>query len=381
MLVPRRNLIILCLAYGLAAALMMHQVAIDLATSGSGWRQGEWLINVESVPIRRGGLGSLLIRLSDATGIDLLALTFALPIAFLALIVLSLVVFAASDGPGDRMLLVLLSPGFVLFWGADPEGILRKEVLIYAAFLPLILLAGRGPDRGRALLAASVGLFALAAVGHEMSAFFVPALVVAILACRPPDAASRVAIIALLVMGALTFGFALHYPKVPDTALVCGPLMARGLSPIICDGAIDWVGRDIGFALERLVVQVTDKRAWTVVLAYAAALFPFVVVLYGRPDAGRGLRAILLAGLPILPLWFVALDWGRWVNAHVAVMVFLILILRRRGKLPGFEAPLPPVLFLGTLAVCLGVGMRHVGGSIRAGLIEVAWRAFLGPGL
>jgi hypothetical protein len=116
-------------------------------------------------------------------------------------------------------------------------------------------------------------------------------------------------------------------------------------------------------------------------LAYAAALLPFVVVLHGRPDAGRGLGAIVLAGRPIVPLWFVALDWGRWVNAHVSVMVFLVLILRRRGRLPDFDAPLPRVLFLGTLAVCLGVGMRHVGGSIRAGLIEVAWRTFGAPGL
>jgi hypothetical protein len=377
----RRNLLILCLAYGLAVAIMVHQVVIDFAASGSEWRQGEWLINVESMPIRRGLMGSLLIRVSDATGIDLLTLTFALPMMLLALILASLVVFAAADGPGDRLFLVMMSPGFVLFWGADPESILRKEVLIYAAFLPLILLAGRGPTRGRALLAVSVGLFALAAAGHEMSAFFVPALVVAILACRPLDAASGLAIAAFLVLGVLTFAYALHYPKVPDIALVCDPLIARGISSTLCDGAIGWVARDIGFAHERLMVQLTNDRSWTVLLSYAAALLPFVAVLHGRPDAGRGLRAILLAGLPFLVLWFVALDWGRWVNAHVAVMVFLVLILRRRGKLPGFDAPMPRVLFLGTLAVCLGVGMRHVGGSIRAGLIEVAWRTFGAPGL
>jgi hypothetical protein len=38
------------------------------------------------------------------------------------------------------------------------------------------------------------------------------------------------------------------------------------------------------------------------------------------------------------------------------------------------------LLFLATLAVCLGVGMRHVGGSVRAGLIEVALRTFVHPG-
>lgn len=380
MTAQRRNLVILCLAYGLAAAIMLHQIGVDLAASGSAWRQGEWLINVEAMPIRRGLLGSALIRLSDATGIDLLALTFAFPMAFLALILGSLVVFAAADGPGDRMLLVLLSPGFVLFWGADPESILRKEVLIYAAFLPLVLAAGR-TGGGRWALAGSVGIFALAAAGHEMSVFFVPALAVAILACRKPDAASALAVAAVTVLGLLTFGYALHHPKVPDVALVCDPLLARGLGASICDGAIGWVGRDIGFARERLAVLAGLPRAWTVGLAYGAALLPFVVALQGRPDAGRGLRALLLAGLPFLPLWFVALDWGRWINAHVAVLVFLVLIMRRTGRLPGFEAPLPRMLFLVTLAVCLGVSMRYVGGSIRAGLIEVALRTFVHPGL
>jgi hypothetical protein len=376
----RRNLVILCLAYGLAVALMLHQTGIDLAASGSDWRQGEWLINAEGTAIRRGLLGSGLIALSDAMGIGLLALAFAVPMAFLGLIVGSLVLFAAAEGPGDRLLLLLMSPGFVLFWGADPESILRKEVLIYAAFLPLILVAGRAQG-GAWALAACVALFALAAAGHEMSVFFVPALSVAILICRPRDAASWVAVAAVAGLGLLTFGFALRYPTVPDIALVCDPLVARGLSPAICDGAIAWVGRDIDFAQERLLVQAENPRAWTVMLAYAASLLPFVVALWRRPDAGRGLGLLLLAGLPFLPLWVVALDWGRWINAHVAVMVFLVLILCRTGRLPGLRDPLPGLLFLATLAVCLGVGMRHIGGPIRAGLIEVALRTFVHPGL
>jgi hypothetical protein len=375
-----RNLVILCLAYALAAALMLHQVGIDLAAGGSDWRQGEWLINAEGVAIRRGMLGSGLIALSDATGIGLLALAFKLPMALLGLILTSVVLFAVTGGPGDRLLLLLLSPGFVLFWGADPESILRKEVLIYAAFLPLILVAGRGQG-GQWALAACVAIFALAAAGHEMSVFFVPALAMAILACRSRDAASWAAVAAVTLLGLLTLGFALRHPTVPDLALVCDPLVARGLSPTICEGAISWVSRDIDFAQERLLVQADNPRAWTVVLAYAASLLPFVVALWQRPDFGRGLGLLLLAGLPFLPLWVVALDWGRWINAHVAVMVFLVLILLRTGRLPGFGDPLPRLIYLATLAVCLGVGMRHVGGSIRAGLIEVALRTFVHPAL
>ncbi len=376
----RRNLVILCLSYGLAVALMLHQVGIDLAASGSDWRQGEWLINSEGVAIRRGVLGSGLIALSDATGIGLLTLAFAVPMAFLGLIVGSLALFAAAEGPGDRLLLMMMSPGLVLFWGADPESILRKEVLIYAAFLPLILVAGRGQG-GRRALAACVALFALAAAGHEMSVFFVPALAVAILICRPRDAASWAAVAAVAMLGLLTLGFALRYPTVSDLGLVCDPLVARHLSPAICEGAISWVSRDLDFAQERLLVQADNPRAWTVVLTYGAALLPFAVALWGRPRAGWWLAAILLAGVPFLPLWVVALDWGRWINAHVAVMVFLVLIGCRTGRLSGLRAPLPGLLFLATLAVCLGVGMRHIGGPIRAGLIEVALRTFVNPGL
>lgn len=378
---PRRNLVILCLAYGLSAALIAHQIGIDLAAGGNDWRQGEWLINVHGTAIRRGLLGSGLIALSDATGIGLLTLAVALPVGLLGLILSSLVLFAAAEGPGDRLLLLLLSPGLVLFWGADPESTLRKEVLIYTAFLPLILVAGH-TRRGGSALAVSVALFAVAAAGHEMSAFFVPALVVAILACRPRDAASRIAIAAVVVLGLVTFGFAFRYPMVSDRALVCDPLLARGLPPRICDGAIAWLGHDVPMLRQHLWAQFDAPRAWTVSLAYAAALLPFGVAVWGRrPDAAQALHLLLLAGLPFVPLWFVALDWGRWVNAHVSVMVFLVLILIRSGRLPGFRDPLPGAVFLGTLAVCLGVGMRHVGGTVQAGLIEVALRTFVHPGL
>lgn len=367
----RRNLAILILCYGLVAAMILHQLGIDLGERGSDWRQGDWLINAHLVAVRRGLFGSGLLALADATGLPPLLLAFALPLGLMAALLVALVVLARAEGPDDRLLLILLSPGFVLFWGGDPEGALRKELLVHAAFLPLVFAAGRGGGAGP--LAVTVGLYGLAAAGHELAAFFAPGLIAAILLCRRRDRASWSAAALVALLAGLALTQALAHPRLAEAGPVCTPLLQRGLPPTICEGAIDWLARDADYNAWKMAETMGLPFAWTAPLAYAAALAPFLAALWRSPEAGRGLALIVLAGLPFLPLWLVAIDWGRWINAHVAVLVFLALIALRRAAAAANSAtapePLPRPVFALTLALCLLVGFTHVGARLRPGLV------------
>ena len=370
-----RNTVVFWAVLALTFALILRQQRIDDLLGGSEWRQGDWLINNAAMPVRRGAIGSALIRLSDATGIGLLTLAYVLPAALSGLFLGGIGVLAHRAGLTGRLLLLLLSPGFVLLWANDPEGSLRKEVLAYLAFLPLIASAAQTvPSRGLLLL--GLALYAIAVTAHEANAFFAPALITAIwLVHGQGSGRLAVALSAMAVtagLAVLALGFALTHATLPDSAPVCAALTRRGLVPEMCIGAIAWLEQDLGFARARVAEIAALPGAGTVALSYAAALFPVWVFLHGCPRRGAWFAALALSGLCFLPLWLTAIDWGRWINFHLATLVFLILILLARFRPLWAEAPLPRPLGHATLAVCLLVGINHVGGVLRPGLVPNA---------
>jgi hypothetical protein len=203
-------------------------------------------------------------------------------------------------------------------------------------------------------------------------------MILAIALCRPRDRASGLAMAAVAGLALWTFLHALRHAGLGDAGLVCAPLLARGLSPEICTGAIAWLAHDAAFLRERLVETWNQPRGWTVPLAYALALLPFVLALRGTDRPWRGLAATLALGVPFLPLWFVAIDWGRWINAHVTVLAALALILIRRDPAAWSRAPLPNALVAAVLALGLTLGIRHVGAVLIPGLVPLpAWLGLL----
>jgi hypothetical protein len=173
---------------------LLYQLFLDFSLGGNNWKQGDWLINELSGPIRRGLFGSALLRISDVIGLNPLLLLILFQAAIVTLIFAVVGVSAFKLGAPDKVVLLLLSPAFVMFfWFNDPQGSVRKEILAYLAFLPLIVAAIRG--RGSLLaLALSITAYAIAMAAHEANVFFLPFLLVAMWLVFPPEATVKLRI-------------------------------------------------------------------------------------------------------------------------------------------------------------------------------------------
>jgi len=322
------------LACWLAFAVMLVYLLQDYLLGGNGDKQGDWLINIEQVAVRRGLLGSAFIFLSDALHLDLLLLVVLSQAALLLLFagLLFRVIRALEQQP--IFWLLLFCPAFVLlFWGNDPHGSLRKELFVYCAFA--LVLVGI-VDRRPACFPLSIASFAVGLLAHEANILFLPAFLWLLFRVQREGLLSLAAfasgVLLLSAVAVASAAFVLRHVHVADVGLVCAPLMARGLPASFCDRAITWVTRDLSYAIEATAASWSWESGSVAViyLALTAGAWWFSGHFAQRR---RLMLMYVLTALPFLPLYYIALDWGRWMNFHISSWIFLVLAEQLLGRL------------------------------------------------
>jgi len=370
-----RNGIFLLAVLAGVLAYVLYCLHVDYSLGGNSWKQGDWLINELAGPIRRGLFGSALLRISDVLGANPLVLLILFQASIVALIVV-IVGWAALDlRAPDKLILILLSPGFVLFfWTNDPQGAVRKEILAYLAFLPLVVAALRGRG-GYLAYGLSVVAYGVAVVAHEANVFFFPFLGVAIWLILPPDTGVRARLVLLAIPALLAFAAGLYASAntyVADTTLMCQQLVDRGLDGAICDGAIAYVETlPADATMDPTGLFTTHFRNF--LLIYAACLIGFRVLVQASPRVEMWFFAVLASGLFFFPLYVLAGDYGRWLSGHVSALVFLALIGLLKWRPAWLYAPPLRLDFAVILAMSLVIGIEHVPGAMIDGpLVKLA---------
>lgn len=370
-----RNGLFLMFVLAGVEAYALYRLYVEYSLGGNSWKQGDWLINDLAGPIRRGLFGTALIRASDVLGTNPLLLVILFQ-ALIATLIIVVVGMAALDlKVPDKLILILVSPGFLFFfWTSDPQGAMRKEILAYLAFLPLVVAALRGRG-GYLAYSLSVIAYAMAVAAHEANLFSLPFLCVAIWLILPSGArvGARLALLAVPSLLALAAGlYASTHRYVCDKTPMCQQVIDRGLSASICDGAIAYVGvQHADLRMDPTGLLSTHFRNF--LLIYAACLIGFRVLVQGSPRVELWSVAVLASGLIFSPLYILATDYGRWLSYHVSALVFLALICLLKWR-PGwlYEPPLR-MDFAVILAMSLVLGIQHVSGEMIDGpLVKLA---------
>ncbi len=328
---------------------------LGLIVKPNPWKLLDWLIAYPDAFVRRGLFGEIFFAVSGATGLpaDWLVLAVQL-LAYAALFLGLWRIFSAS---ADRVpgLLLFYAPFLALYQVGDWVGGYRKEIL-FLGLLALLAAAlartPRGDARAEARLAgATVLALALApalALGHELLALYVPYLLVPLVAAGPSP--WRIALAALLVAasGAAFLAAALNPGDAETARAICAEIREKAppSPPIaVCetqDNPIVWLARSasdgmkaVAFDLRYLLVGLLPALALS-----AAGFWPLRAKLAALPRAER--RALAAAvGLSVaatLPVFAVAVDWGRFLYIHAASAAVLALALAARV---GAEAPDP----------------------------------------
>lgn len=370
---------LLAVALAGSALLLLLSLVTNARGGWSVWKQGDWLINSINGAVRRGPTGSAIIEASDALGVSPITVVVGLQVVLL--VTLYAAWYVAVRGLPDPRLAVLLtcSPAmFLVIWPANVyDGALRKELLAMAA-LALVLVHLRSATGGRLWALVAGGVVMAAGVwAHEIVLLFVPAFAyLAWLAWRRPEASAVgrrvvVAVVAVVAVSSLLAGlYTLQHSGTTAIGPVCQPLVERGLDrDRICTGPFRWLTLDSGHSMELVRnrnASASGLTRFAAVLVISLAPLAYVVSLLDRRRAAL-LGAV--AALPMLPLFGLVIDWGRWLSCGVfafAAVVTAEVLTGRAGlrRRPAFGA------VVGLLVLCCLVAPYHVDDVVLGGALS-----------
>jgi len=320
--------------------------AVETAGGGHIWKAGDWLINYEGGWIRRGLMGQALYRV-PGSGFNMLWILFCLQTAIYVSIAHLVLKLFFSVRREVSWLLFIFSPAFIfLFPFYDMQAGFRKEIMVFLSFCLMAagLMGGRLNHR---YLIPSLLLYWVAVFSHEAAVLCVFFFVYLLFECTQPEPGLRgmgrvymAGFSAAAVAGLL---FVVSYQGTADASvMICKSLERRGLSPDICGGAIQWLGFDVRYAWN----QVSFKKY---ILVY-----PLLFLLSAAPLFLTGWwkrkLPVLLVGLGfVLPLFVVAIDWGRWIHIYCFMIFTLLLFDSSRERTTIYRLPLIVVAAYGGL--------------------------------
>jgi hypothetical protein len=301
-----------------------------ILAGGDSWKTGDWLINYEGGFVRRGLIGQVLYELSGL-GFNLLWSAFVLQTAIYILIAhYTLKLFFATER-GTAWLLFLFSPAFIfLFPLYGIEGGFRKEILLFLSFCLLAygLLDNKVSHKH---VIVSLLVYCVAVFSHELAA---PCLVfiVYLLIQAKKNTSNRAAINAYILFFILTgvTGGLLALVKHGNLEVqhqICNSLLIAGLKGDICGGAIAWLQYDTHYGI-RQVAAIFKTSISVYPFLFAMAFLPFLLTDWCK----KTVFILVLGFAALLPLYIVALDWGRWIHIYI-FMISTILLLESANTL------------------------------------------------
>jgi hypothetical protein len=333
-------LILLCLFS------VVHYVRVSsvLAQTWSGWAIGDWLINYDAGPTRRGLAGEIIFYFGRVIDVQLNWLVFSIQLlALLGLIVLFLETVRAKTLT-FWYVVACFSPGFfLLFTYYDGMAVGRKEVLLFLTFMLWLRLCMKSHLSSINILFFSAVYFCLTLV-HEAFLFYSPYFCVAawLMDSKSYKKLTVVIPISSLIAAALTF----VYFKTVDPVTSCQQLLKLGALPEVCVGVLSAGPQDAVLLTKRYFNQFDGVAFLNLCLIFTMILLPVYLVIRNSKVKTAKLSQwlIFVTGLICfsLPLFLFAIDWGRWISMHITLCV-LMLLLALQDKSGPNQTPHAPV--------------------------------------
>lgn len=372
--------LILTAVFGLLTLWNLAFAFRNIVRARSPYTYGDWVINYADGFVRRSLGGETVLALSNLTGVGAVHVAMAIISALTVFVFCGLLVVLLRN---LRLIdvAIILSPIALMFDVLDPSEAGRKDLIPLAVVIASCLLMGR--HRRLPPLAELAFTTLLGSVGmlvHETTLFYlVPLFVLHLL--RIEESERRVAgRIWLMLAGGLLCALFLLIAATAKVDLSTIHLMCARLAdaaPQACesfDGAIGWLRAPASYGIGTVKGQLADGTLPSVYGPPVILALGYMLTYASRFTLAAGVGSKLVEGRlrfvfqPLLlvlvffaatiPLYILAIDWGRWLMVwFVCGFVFLKTALglgfleRRDGSVVGrlTETHLALALLIGAL--------------------------------
>lgn len=283
---------------------------------------GDWLINYQDGGFKRRGLsGSFFFLLQDLTDIPLKYLVFFTQMFFYLILLFNLARILRTKILNWGYVLLLFSPFTLLFLVNDRGGAGRKEVILLAIFSFAAYWVNKGSYHFNKKLFIMLILF-VASFFHELALFFTPYFFLL---------ESNLSFSNLIENLKKNFGYILA-TLIPTLAiLIFGVRINEGQSiSILHDRGIEiqggifdprWSQINFSQLISDIVLKPLGYFEYSISFTYMFCFLIYYLRISKKMDL---LFSIFVCFLISIPLFVVALDWGRWLFIHFTMILILM---------------------------------------------------------
>lgn len=286
-----------------------------------GYILADWLINYEDGGFKRRGLsGSFFFLLQDLTGVSLNYLVYSCQFIIISLFFWLYIKLIRYKITTLLYLSLLLSAiGFVgLLNTVTYVG--KKEFIVFLLFTWFVYLL----DQDKLLKLKEYVFCVLLCIStllHEVTLFFVPYFAIALYLKTGKLEIKRY--IKYFISVGVPAALIILFGKNVNEGMSLEILSQRGVYPTY--GIFYWNINERQYIKE----HIAEYRLYFVSLVISIVHLSY----YLKYLTGQKLLSILLAGafLFSLPLFYLAIDWGRWMYIHMMLVIVLFALLLKKG--------------------------------------------------
>lgn len=308
----------------------------------------DWLINYSQGFVRRGFIGEFILLAAHLMHVPppwmVVVVQMAIYVAFLC----GVYKLAAPLRRDMLWYAMMFSPAALAFMILAPMNTVRKETLAPAALTATIFIMRR-KVRPVVLSLIIAAFFAGMLLSHESPLCCLPFFFAAV-AVDHNDLKYAVKVMAFpFVVAGFVLNLVRLYPGDKAVAIgICKSVGGRWIgiddTRDLCSGAIG----HLAWTIQRTrIEEVYNLHYWHMYWPRAVLSYlPFVialVVLYRRDGLRFEAKVIgwitVVCALASAPLFYLSVDWGRWIQMQIVCLLVLILFVagRAKGFQPGSE--------------------------------------------
>ncbi|MCU7614801.1 hypothetical protein N0B16_10170 [Chryseobacterium sp. GMJ5] len=328
-----------------------------------GYILGDWLINYQDGGFKRRGLsGSFFFLLQDLTGIKLNLLVYFFQVIIILLFFwYYFKLIKKKETPLLYLSLLLSSIGFIgLFNCVDYVG--KKEFLVFFLFSFFVYHINNDSLTKTKEYGIAAGLF-IAMFFHEITLFFTSYFIFALYLKTGKIEPKRYLkyIVAVLIPAVCIYLFGKNINEGNSLQI----LQERGV--ILTKGIFFW---NID---ERQYIKDHFKEYSLYIASFIISVLH--VSFYLKYQNHRTIISILLifAFLFSLPLFYLAIDWGRWMYIHMIFIIILFGLLLKEKK-PLYEPE--PARFNAKFWLTVGIIMLSLTYRVEMSGKGFTWEGF-----
>jgi len=328
------------ITYNLFIPLKFYEALKFRIDTSDGYALADWLINFEDGGFKRRGLGgSSFLFLSKITSIYVGNLVYYFIIVLYFLFFGLTWFYLKSKKLNIQFWAILLTPSCFLFLVNDQYAFGRKEIILFTIGIVYLLLTQKNKIREWKYAILIAALILVFSFFHELLFFYIPYFIlISFIHSKQNNLQLPIKQLGLIIISSLIptlliffFGGDINQGQTWNV------LKEYGVKEGIMEGIMSWPKEGFSGGKQNALKFAGEHNYSTYLISFIVTLIPMVLFVIKQKTNLLTLRNFLLVCFATLlfswPIFFLTIDWGRWLNIH-----FIFILLTFTLFLPQFSS-------------------------------------------